>query len=48
MTGRVTDQLRIEVVRPVRATIGRFGKFGFPAGRYIYTGAASPRPTSVE
>jgi hypothetical protein len=36
----VTYQLLIEVARPVRAHIGRFGKFAFPAGRYIYTGSA--------
>ena len=36
----ITYQLLIEVVRPLRATIGRFGRFAFPAGRYIYTGSA--------
>lgn len=30
----------IEVTRPVRVTIGRFGSFRFVAGRYIYTGSA--------
>ncbi len=36
----ITYQLLIEVVCPVRFTIGRLGKFAFPAGRYIYTGSA--------
>ncbi len=40
MTRHVTYQLLIEVARPVRAAIGRFGEFDFPAGRYIYTGSA--------
>lgn len=43
MNRHVTYQLLIEVARPVRASIGRcgrFGKFVFPAGRYIYTGSA--------
>lgn len=30
----------IEVARPVRVTIGRFGSIRFAAGRYIYTGSA--------
>lgn len=30
----------IEVARPVRVTVGRFGEFRFAAGRYIYTGSA--------
>lgn len=40
MSRHVTYQLLIEITRPVRAQIGRFGKFAFPAGRYIYTGSA--------
>ncbi len=40
MSRHVTYQLLIELARPVRVTIGRFGKFDFPAGRYIYTGSA--------
>lgn len=40
MNRHVTYQLLIEIARPVRAHIGRFGKFAFPAGRYIYTGSA--------
>ena len=40
MTAHVTYQLLIEVARPLRATIGRLGRFSFPAGRYIYTGSA--------
>jgi Uri superfamily endonuclease len=33
-------QLLIEVARPLRLTIGRLGRFDFPAGRYVYTGSA--------
>lgn len=40
MTRYVTYQLLIEVTRPLRVNIGRFGKHDFPAGRYIYTGSA--------
>lgn len=40
MTAHVTYQLLIEVTRPLRVDIGRFGKHEFPAGRYIYTGSA--------
>ena len=36
----VTYQLLIEIERPVRVRIGRFGEFDFPAGRYVYTGSA--------
>jgi Uri superfamily endonuclease len=36
----ITYQLFIDVARPVRVTIGRFGSFAFPAGRYVYTGSA--------
>jgi len=36
----ITYQLLIEVARPVRVIVGRFGKFAFPAGRYVYTGSA--------
>ncbi len=35
-----TYQLLIKVTEPVRVTIGRHGRFLFPAGRYIYTGSA--------
>lgn len=40
MTQPVTYQLLIEITRPLRVNIGRFGKHNFPAGRYIYTGSA--------
>lgn len=30
----------IEVVRPVRVQVGRFGEYVFPKGMYIYTGSA--------
>ncbi len=41
MSEHITYQLLIEIARPLRAlTIGRLGKFAFPAGRYIYTGSA--------
>jgi len=40
VTRHVTYQLLIEIARPVRADIGRFGKYSFPAGRYFYTGSA--------
>jgi Uri superfamily endonuclease len=41
LSAHVTYQLLIEIARPLRAlTIGRLGKFAFPAGRYIYTGSA--------
>ena len=33
-------QLLIEVARPITVTIGRLGRFDFPAGRYVYTGSA--------
>ncbi len=35
-----TYQLLIEVDRSVWVTVGRFGRFEFPAGRYVYTGSA--------
>ena len=35
-----TYQLLIHVRRPVRLTIGRLGRFVFPAGTYVYTGSA--------
>ena len=35
-----TYQLLINVSQPVRVTVGRHGRFLFPAGRYIYTGSA--------
>ncbi|MEW5782619.1 MAG: GIY-YIG nuclease family protein [Pseudomonadota bacterium] len=40
MTRFITYQLSIEIRRPVRVAVGRFGRFDFPAGRYIYTGSA--------
>ena len=40
MSAHRTYQLLIEVVCPLRANIGRLGRFSFPAGRYIYTGSA--------
>ena len=35
-----TYQLLIKVDQPVWVTVGRFGRFEFPAGRYVYTGSA--------
>jgi len=35
-----TYQLVIRVVRPVEGTVGRLGRFTFPAGAYVYTGSA--------
>lgn len=35
-----TYQLLIEVDRPVWVSVGRFGRFEFAAGRYVYTGSA--------
>jgi Uri superfamily endonuclease len=40
MPREISYQLLIEVPRPVRCTVGRLGKIGFPAGRYVYTGSA--------
>jgi len=36
----VTYQLLIELPGAVTVTVGRLGKFEFPAGRYLYTGSA--------
>jgi Uri superfamily endonuclease len=36
----ITYQLLIEVASPVSVAVGRLGTFGFPAGRYVYTGSA--------
>ena len=33
-------QLQIQLTRPVTITVGRLGRFQFPAGQYIYTGSA--------
>ena len=33
-------QLHIQLTRPVTITVGRLGKFQFPAGQYVYTGSA--------
>lgn len=35
-----TYQLFIEVDQPVTITVGRLGRFRFPAGCYVYTGSA--------
>lgn len=35
-----TYQLLIEVSRTVSVTVGRLGRFEFPAGNYVYTGSA--------
>ncbi|MCF6211060.1 MAG: GIY-YIG nuclease family protein [Gammaproteobacteria bacterium] len=35
-----TYQLRIAVARLRILTVGQFGTFRFPAGRYVYTGSA--------
>ena len=36
----ITYQLKIEITLPVSVTVGRLGRFLFPAGRYVYTGSA--------
>ncbi|MEY2633821.1 MAG: hypothetical protein RIR00_2475 [Pseudomonadota bacterium] len=36
----ISYQLLIEVARPLRLQVGRFGCFEFPAGLYCYTGSA--------
>jgi Uri superfamily endonuclease len=36
----ISYQLGIEIDKPVRVSIGRLGRFLFPAGRYVYTGSA--------
>lgn len=33
-------QLLIDVPHPIAVTVGRLGRFSFPAGRYVYTGSA--------
>ncbi|MCC6473630.1 MAG: GIY-YIG nuclease family protein [Burkholderiales bacterium] len=38
-----TYQLAIEVPVALQCVIGRLGEFGFPAGRYAYTGSAKRR-----
>lgn len=40
MSVAISYQLRIDVARPVRITVGRLGRFLFPAGRYVYSGSA--------
>jgi Uri superfamily endonuclease len=40
MTEAVAYQLFIELSAPAQVTVGRFGRFDFPAGRYVYTGSA--------
>ncbi|MGD9786771.1 MAG: DUF123 domain-containing protein [Sulfuricellaceae bacterium] len=35
-----TYQLHFELDAPATVTVGRFGSFLFPAGRYVYTGSA--------
>jgi Uri superfamily endonuclease len=35
-----TYQLAIDIARAVRVTVGRLGRYAFPAGRYLYTGSA--------
>ena len=35
-----TYQLLIDVAAPLEVTIGKLGRFHFPAGRYVYTGSA--------
>lgn len=40
MPQATTYQLIIEVPRRLLVTVGRLGKFEFPAGRYVYTGSA--------
>jgi len=38
--GLVSYQLGIEVGRPVEVQVGRFGRYRFAAGLYVYTGSA--------
>lgn len=40
MTEHRTYQLLIEVSRPLRIEVGRFGTCSFDQGRYVYTGSA--------
>lgn len=35
-----TYQLYFTLDAPVSVTVGKFGTFDFPAGRYVYTGSA--------
>jgi len=35
-----TYQLHFDLDAPATVTVGRFGTFNFPAGRYVYTGSA--------
>ena len=36
----ITYQLHIRIAGPLYLTIGRLGRFFFPAGNYVYTGSA--------
>jgi Uri superfamily endonuclease len=36
----ISYQLLIRISRPTTVTIGRLGRFRFPAGDYVYTGSA--------
>ena len=40
MTEAVAYQLFIELSAPTQVAVGRFGRFEFPVGRYVYTGSA--------
>lgn len=40
MASLQTYQLHFELDAPVTVTVGRFGSFLLPAGRYVYTGSA--------
>jgi Uri superfamily endonuclease len=40
MKRHITYQLRIRIARAKRITVGRLGRFLFPAGKYVYTGSA--------
>jgi Uri superfamily endonuclease len=40
MRDAISYQLLIDVVLPLRCTIGHLGTFEFPPGRYVYTGSA--------
>jgi Uri superfamily endonuclease len=41
MTAATSYQLAIDVELTVRLHVGRFGRFVFAPGRYVYTGSAN-------
>jgi len=44
MKRRPIYQILLRLDRPARIRIGRLGRFGFPAGFYIYTGSGGRSP----